>query len=54
MIKFFDSSEKVVIITEQKHSPIEATNDLIANISMHGEDKYVLFVTNLIKKRIML
>ena len=45
MIKFFDSSEKVVIITEQKHSSIEATNDLIANISMHGEDKYV-FVCN--------
>lgn len=45
MIKFFDLSEKVVIITEQKHSAIEATNDLVTNISMNGNDKYI-FICN--------
>ena len=34
MIKFFDSSDKVVIITEQKRSSIEATNELVTNISI--------------------
>ena len=41
MVKFFDCSEKVVIITEQKRSSIEATNELVSNISMKGNDKYV-------------
>lgn len=49
MIRFFDSSEKVVIITEQKRSSIEATNELVTNISMNGNDKYV-FVCNKFNK----
>ena len=49
MIRFFDSSEKVVIITEQKRSSIEATNELVTNIRMNGNDKYV-FVCNKFNK----
>lgn len=45
MVKFFDLADKIVVITEQKSCALEATNDLVANISMSDNDKYV-FVCN--------
>jgi len=45
MINFFDLADKVFVITEQKSSNLEATNDFVVNTNISETDKYI-FVCN--------